>query len=106
MDTCKGKYCPRVGKKCIENKCAFYQHILGTHPQTGVAVDLWDCADRVHNILLMQLGKHMNEMGAATEGMRNEVRAGAGSILLKALGVSAPDNQLPEERHARLDHKG
>ena len=73
MDTCKGKTCPLLKKDCIGHGCAFYQHLLGRHPQTGEVIDNWDCAFNWHNILLVETSQQTRQAGAAIESFRNEM---------------------------------
>ena len=69
------KTCPLVKGPCLEHGCKFYIHVLGQHPQTGAQMDSWDCAISFVPILLINLGKVTNEVGAAVESLRNETSA-------------------------------
>ena len=68
----KGHYCPLIKKDCIENKCAWYQQIRGTNPNTGESVDEWQCAINLLPLLLMENSKQQRSTAAAVESFRNE----------------------------------
>ncbi|MBN3809412.1 hypothetical protein [Paraburkholderia sp. Ac-20347] len=51
----------------------FWTHMLGMHPQTGQPVDQFDCSMRWLPIMLVENGRHIRGVQAATESMRNEV---------------------------------
>ncbi len=50
----------------------FWTLLRGTHPQTGVAIDEYDCAIVWQPILLVENAQKMREAGAAVESLRNE----------------------------------
>jgi hypothetical protein len=49
-----GKFCPLIGKDCIQLQCSWFTQVRGTHPQTGEPVDEWGCAVTWLPILLME----------------------------------------------------
>ena len=103
METCKGKFCPRIRKTCIEHKCAFYMQVQGMHPQTGEAISTYDCTDRLQVLVTLNLGKQSNDLAGSVDSLRNEVSAGASTILLKAIGFRPAANpQIEEKPNARL----
>lgn len=65
--------CPLLKKSCIEQECAFYVHITGQHPQSGAAMDLWDCAVKWTPVMMLDASKNMRNVQAAVETMRNDV---------------------------------
>lgn len=108
-DTCKGKVCPKLSGPvfspkqgiimhevvCIEHRCAHYQHLLGNNPQSGVALDQWDCAFNWVNILSIENAQQTRQAGAAIESFRNEMvrmNAEAARFLL------ASSKQLPGQQ--------
>ena len=68
----RGMHCPLLDKKCIEQECMFWTHLRGTHPQSGEAMDEYDCAIVWQPILLVENAQKMREAGAAVESLRNE----------------------------------
>ena len=73
MQIPRGTHCPLLDKKCIQQDCMFWTHLVGHHPQTGTAMDEWDCAIVWQPILLVENAQKMREAGAAVESFRNEV---------------------------------
>ena len=69
------KICPLIQKPCLEHGCKFYIHLLGKNPQTGADMDAWDCSIAFLPVLLINIGKSTNEVGAAVESLRNETSA-------------------------------
>ena len=67
------KKCPLLKKACIEADCAFWTHILGTHPQSGMPVDQWGCAVTWLPLLLVENARHARGVQAAVESTRNEI---------------------------------
>ena len=67
------KFCPLIKKKCIEHKCAWFTNVSGTHPQTGVEFDRWECS--ITFIPLLQIEQTKAALGnqAATVEVRNGV---------------------------------
>ena len=49
-----GKFCPLIGKDCIQLQCSWFTQVRGTHPQTGERVDEWGCAVTWLPLLLME----------------------------------------------------
>jgi hypothetical protein len=69
----EGPICPLIKSKCIEGKCAWWTHLLGTSPQTAQPVDQWGCAVQWLPMLLIENAKEVRQGAAATESFRNEV---------------------------------
>lgn len=65
-------FCPLIKKECVENKCRWYVHLLGTNPQTGSELDKWGCAVEWLPILLVESSKEARHASAAVESFRNE----------------------------------
>ncbi|MBN3853843.1 hypothetical protein G3N59_10675 [Paraburkholderia sp. Ac-20340] len=73
MGKSKGPLCPLLKKACIEQECAFYVHITGQHPQSGAAMDLWDCAVKWTPVMMLDASKNVRNVQASVETMRNDV---------------------------------
>jgi len=82
------KLCPLLKEPCIEHKCKFYVHLLGNDPQTGKAIDKFDCAMAFIPILLIEGAQQSRQAGAAIESFRNEMVL-TGQGLTKALTDAA-----------------
>ena len=67
-----GKFCPLIGKDCIELKCAWFCQIRGTNPQTGEDVDEWGCSVAWMPMLLVENSQQQRSTGSAVESLRNE----------------------------------
>lgn len=68
-----GTFCPILKEDCIEFKCKFWDHLRGTHPQTGQEIDEYDCAIKWLPMLMIENAKQSRETGAAVESFRNEM---------------------------------
>jgi hypothetical protein len=68
----KGHYCPLLKKDCIENKCEWYTQIRGMNPNTGEAMDEWQCAISLVPFLLIENSQQQRSTAAAVESFRNE----------------------------------
>jgi hypothetical protein len=68
----KGHYCPLIKKDCIENKCEWYTQIRGMNPNTGQAMDEWQCAINLVPFLLIENSQQQRSTAAAVESFRNE----------------------------------
>ncbi len=74
MDTnINGDFCPLLQKACIRTQCKWYKQIMGKNPQTGEDINGWDCAVSWLPLLTVDVARHVNSAGAATESMRNEI---------------------------------
>lgn len=71
-------HCPLLNKKCIREKCKFWVHIAGMHPQNGTQVDMFDCAVRWLPTLLIENAKETRQAAGAIESQRNETAKVAG----------------------------
>lgn len=89
------KLCPLLKKACIEHQCAFYTHVVGTDPQTGGAMDHWDCAVKWLPVLLIEGAQQTRQAGAAIESFRNEMVKANDRI---ALTHDAPGDAPPRAR--------
>ena len=67
-----GKFCPLIGKDCIQMECSWFTQIRGTNPNTGKEVDEWGCAITWMPMLLIENSQMQRETGAAVESARNE----------------------------------
>lgn len=113
--SCVGKMCPMLKKTCIEHQCAFFVHLLGTNPQTGVGMDKFDCTFAFLPILLIENSQMQRQTGAAVESFRNEsVRnaqmQAAGMLALASAGgdpktIQAGIDALAQSQTPRLNHQ-
>ena len=70
--------CP-LGAKCevrddsnnVEERCRWYTQLRGVDPQTGEAVDKWDCAIALMPILQIESSQNIRQTQAAIESVRN-----------------------------------
>ena len=56
----------------MQLKCAWFTHIRGKNPQTGMDVDEWGCAVTWLPMLLIENSQMQRQTGAAVESARNE----------------------------------
>ena len=68
----QGKFCPLIGKDCIQMQCSWFCQIRGTDPQTGKEIDEWGCAVTWMPVLLIENSQMQRQTGAAVESFRNE----------------------------------
>ena len=68
----QGKFCPLIGKDCIQMQCSWFTQIRGTDPQSGKEVDEWGCAVTWMPMLLIENSQQQRQTGAAVESFRNE----------------------------------
>lgn len=70
----KGMKCPLykedVSKVC--HTCEMYEHIMGTNPNTGAAIDAWGCTFKFNFLTNLEIAKEVRQSAAATESFRNE----------------------------------
>ncbi len=59
-----------------EKRCSWYVKLQGTHPQTGEALDRWDCAIAWMPVLSVELAKNNVGISSAIESFRNEMVQG------------------------------
>ena len=70
-----GKFCPFIGKKCVEHKCALYTSIQGYNHNTGQDVNQWGCSLTFLPMLSIEIAAKENQTGAAIESLRNEFQS-------------------------------
>jgi hypothetical protein len=89
-----GKICPLAGE-CIEHRCAWYTHVIGAHPQTGEAIDRFDCAVAMLPMLMIEAASAARQSVAQlSEGnelnkqaLRSAAMGGATQELQRMIGV-------------------
>tara|TARA_B100000287_G_scaffold128610_1_gene120605 strand:+ start:1132 stop:1485 length:354 start_codon:yes stop_codon:yes gene_type:complete len=64
--------CPLIGEECMQLKCAWFTHIQGNNPQTGMDVDEWGCAVTWLPMLMIENSQQQRQTAAAVESARNE----------------------------------
>jgi hypothetical protein len=62
-----------VKVQCVEHECKKYVNVVGANPQTGEAVNQWDCADTWIPVLLVENSQQQRGTSAAIESLRNQV---------------------------------
>lgn len=77
--------CP-LGSECEEVKtengrqilyrCPWLSNVKGTHPQTGVDLDHWQCGVSLAPLMSIETAKEVRQTGKAIESMRNEMVKG------------------------------
>ena len=67
-----GKFCPLIGKDCIQLQCSWFTQVRGTHPQTGEQVDEWGCAVTWLPLLLMENTKEQMSTTDTLASFRDE----------------------------------
>jgi len=67
-----GKFCPLIGKDCIQLQCAWFTQVRGVNPNTGEEVDDWSCAVTWLPSLMIENSQQQRQTGAAIESFRNE----------------------------------
>lgn len=87
------KLCPLLKKECIEHQCAWYTHIIGQDPQSGKALDHWDCAIQWIPMLLVDGTQQARQTGAAVESFRNEMVVANTEMLKATIRNELPGNQ-------------
>lgn len=84
------KLCPMFREPCKEHGCAWYTHLIGMDPQTGVNIDVWDCNQNLMPKLTIENSQQQRQTGAAVESFRNEVMGAKGRDQLIELGKVLP----------------
>jgi hypothetical protein len=66
---------------CIKHGCAWYTHVAGQHPQTGEALDRWDCAVTLLPLLMVETARQARataqQMSEANETQKQALRSAA-----------------------------
>lgn len=65
-----GHTCEKVEGDTI-NRCQWYTNIKGNNPQTGEAMDKWDCAMAWQPLLLIENSQQSRAMAATFQSLRN-----------------------------------
>lgn len=91
------KKCPLLQTDCIEHACAWYKHIIGVDPQTGSAVDQFDCAVAWMPKLTIENSQQQRQTAASIDALREEV--GVTAVVSRALEMlpTRPRPALPND---------
>ena len=68
----QGKFCPLIGKDCIQMQCSWFTQVRGVNPNTGEEIDDWSCAVTWLPTLMIENSQQQRATGAAIESFRNE----------------------------------
>ena len=68
----QGKFCPLIGKDCIQLQCAWFTQVRGMNPNTGEEVDDWSCAVTWLPTLMIENSQQQRHTSSAIESFRNE----------------------------------
>ena len=68
----QGKFCPLIGKDCIQLQCAWFTQVRGVNPNTGEEVDDWSCAVTWLPTLMIENSQQQRHTSSAIESFRNE----------------------------------
>lgn len=93
------KTCP-LGHTCEKavdghiERCAWYTHLEGMHPQTGDRIDRWECAIAWQPVLTIELAGAVQSGNATMQSMRNNLdqRQGEALKLIASSGRIAHDD--------------
>ncbi len=90
----KDTFCPLLKKACIEDRCKFWVHIRGKHPQSHAEIDMPDCAIKWLPTLLLENAQQVRQTAAAVESARNEQARGA--VALASAILNRPEPRVLE----------
>lgn len=82
--------CPLMRGPCIEARCAWWTQVRGKHPQTGVDIDMHDCAVKWLPVLLIETSKETRQAAAAVESLRNESVSASQQVAGAILHLAQP----------------
>ena len=68
----QGKFCPLIGKDCIQLQCAWFTQVRGMNPNTGEEIDDWSCAVTWLPTLMIENSQQQRHTSSAIESFRNE----------------------------------
>jgi len=80
------KTCPLLKKPCIEGKCMLWKELVFENTAKEPEV-LWDCSLNWNMLLQLENAKQLRGASASMDKVATEINAGAGSILLRAMGA-------------------
>ena len=68
----QGKFCPLIGKDCIQMQCAWFTHVRGMNPNTGEETDEYGCAVTWLPLMMIENSGQQRATCASIESFRNE----------------------------------
>ena len=86
--------CPLLKGACVENRCQWWVQIRGKHPQTGVDIDMHDCAIKWLPVLMIETSKETRQAAAAVESLRNESVTASQQMANAILHLAETHNRL------------
>lgn len=87
------KKCPLLGKKCIQEQCEWWIHLLGSNPQTGQPTDEYGCTLRWLPILLTENANQIRQTAASVDKVATQVNKHRGAFIA-ALNPAAQERVL------------
>jgi len=78
--------CPILDRECIKGACQWHTRVIGNNPQTGVHMDVSDCAVTLLPVLLVEVAKQAVSTTASIDKLATEISNAENELtrLLKA----------------------
>lgn len=90
--------CPLWRAPCKEHQCRWYKQIVGTHPNTGEALNLWDCAIAWFPALLLENAKESRQTAASVDKFRDEMATANGMAQIQQRLINSAEQTLIESK--------
>lgn len=95
-------------KRCFDlvtqSKCRKWRNLVGTDPQTGTSLNVWDCVDGLQHQIQLDTGKAVMHMVASLDKLATEVATSNDTGMASALmGLNAQVRRVAEINEAQVD---
>lgn len=95
-------------KRCFDlvtqSKCRKWRNLLGTDPQTGAQLNVWDCVDGLQHQIQLDTGRAVMCMVASLDKLATEVATSNDAGMASALmGLNAQVRRVAEINEAQVD---
>jgi hypothetical protein len=84
---------PKKDQGCIKHECAWYQNVIGNHPQTGQPMNGWACAISWLPMLMIESAGAADRVTSATDKVA--------TIIFSGMPKAAQDRILSENPSLR-----
>ncbi len=82
----------------IDHNCQLWEFVAGVDPNTGTPINKYMCLDKMGKLLQIETMQHINELGAETHELRNDIALAQGRARVQPVNPRWGQVSGPEQK--------